>query len=147
MELHTVRRLKGNKLSAKRVGRGIGSGKGGHYSGRGGKGQTQRSSTNRPVGFEGGQVPLFKRLPMLRGNKNPPMSQLTAVDITKLSIFKSGEVVTPIVLLQKKVLKNFARKGIKIIGNSKFDKKLTLKDFSYSKAARESLEKAGSVLE
>ena len=75
------------------------------------------------------------------------MSQLTAVDITKLSIFKSGEVVTPIVLLQKKVLKNFARKGIKIIGNSKFDKKLTLKDFSYSKAARESLEKAGSVLE
>src|SRR3990167_3196593 len=70
MELHTPTRLKGNKKPAKRIGRGIGSGVGGHTVGRGQKGQKSRTGYNIPRGFEGGQVPLYKKLPQIGGFKN-----------------------------------------------------------------------------
>ena len=144
MELHNLIKLKGKQRSAKRVGRGGGSGKGWHTTGRGQKGQKARVGHSIPVGFEGGQVPLYKRLPMLGGFHNHRTKRVIGVALEKLNVFKEGATVTPKDLADKKIIKHVPREGVKILANGELKKKLTLKGFLFSKSAREKLEKAGA---
>lgn len=142
MELNKL--IKTAKKSAKRRGRGYGSGKGGHTIGRGAKGQKARN--NVPVGFEGGQIPLYKKLPQLGGFKNPTKKEIGTVSLAKLNVFKDGSKVTPEKLIEKGIFKKLPKYGVKILATGELDKKLTLKGFLASKAAIEKIEKSGSKL-
>lgn len=145
MELNKLKKIKGNKSKAKRVGKGIGSGKGGHTVGKGMKGQKSRSGNNIPFGFEGGQVPLYKKLPQIGGFKNPNPTKTVSVTLKSLNKI-SAKTVTPQTLVDENILKSIPRDGVKLIGNTKVDKKLTLEGFLISTGAREALEKAGCTI-
>ena len=134
------------KKSAKRVGRGYGSGKGGHTSGRGTKGQNARKGHKFGLGFEGGQVPLFKRLPQLGGFKNHNSKVVLTVYTSDLNKFKGGEELTPKVLMEKGIISYIPRYGVKILKGGELKKKLVLKGFAFSKGAREEVEKSGSSI-
>lgn len=136
------------KQNSKRVGRGIGSGKGGHTSGRGTKGQKSRSGYKQPrPGFEGGRMPLSRRLPKLRGfsreiidNKLTYIVSLTDLD----QVFNDGEVVDNASLIEKKLIKGISKPyEIKILKNGEITKKLTFSGLKISKAAEKAIEKAG----
>jgi large subunit ribosomal protein L15 len=130
--------VKISKRKAKRVGRGIGSGKGGHTSGRGNKGQKSRTGRNIPSFFEGGQVPIIKRLPQKRGKGNSPVSQRVEIlNLDKFSRFNEGDTVSPEV---------FGLKNAKILGRGDIVKKLVFLGFSYSKSAREKITKSGGKI-
>jgi|SRR3989338_3548026 len=146
MNLNELKKIQGNKRPAKRLGRGRGSGKGMHTVGRGQKGQKARQGYNLPRGFEGGQVPLFRRLPMMGGFKNPLSKDIIALDISKLNIFEDGSEVTVQNLLEKGVVKRLPKYGVKLLGSGKLTKKLTLKGFLVSKSAGEKIYKAGAKL-
>ncbi len=147
MELSNLKKLKGNNRPAKRRGRGIGSGKGGHTTGRGNKGQKARTGYNLPVGFEGGQVPLFKRLPQMGGFKSHRTRKVLPLTLSRLEIFKDGQEITPDVLVREGLFKTLANNTkIKILGTGQITKKLELKGFIYSKSAKEKLEKAGAKI-
>jgi|SRR3989344_7326739 len=145
MKLHTLARLKGNKKPAKRIGRGIGSGVGGHTVGRGQKGQKSRTGYNIPRGFEGGQVPLYKKLPQIGGFKNKfrNKKKMFVVSLAFFNSFEDGVEVTPKDVLSGKKAKD----GIKILSTDKFVKKLTFKGFRFSAKAREMVEKAGGIVQ
>ncbi len=128
----------------KRRGRGYGSGKGGHTIGRGAKGQKARN--NISVGFEGGQIPLYKKLPKLSGFKNPTKKEIGSISLTKLNVFKEDSEVTPETLVERGIIKKLPKYGVKILANGELEKKLTLKGFMASKAAIEKIEKSGSKL-
>lgn len=130
--------------SSKRRGRGMGSGKGGHTVGRGIKGQKSRNKV--AVGFEGGQVPLYKRLPQIGGFKNPTRKNVVSISLSVLNSFKDGSTVTPESLLEKKIIKRIPRHGVKILGNGELEKKLTLKGFSTSATVLAKIEKSGSKI-
>lgn len=144
MELHRLPKTKQNK-KGKRVGRGYGSGKGGHTTGRGTKGQKARSKVN--VGFEGGQIPLYKRLPQLGGFRNPTKKRTVSVSISKLNSFREGSTVTPKDLLEKGIISVLPKHGVKLLGNGELGKKLKLRGFKVSKSAKEKIEKSKSTLE
>jgi large subunit ribosomal protein L15 len=147
MELSNLEKIKGLKRAKKTIGRGIGSGKGGHTVGRGNKGQKARSGSHKPwAGFEGGQVPLYKRLPQLRGFRVYGKIDPTIINISMLNNFEDGTEVTVEKLLSSKVLNEATKVGVKILGNGELKKKLTLKGFTYSTSAREKIEKAGSKI-
>ena len=130
--------LKIKKRSAKRVGRGIGSGKGGHTSGRGNKGQKSRTGGNIPSFFEGGQVPIIKRLPQKRGKGNSTVSrEIPIVNLNVFSKFKDGEKVTP---------KSLGLVTAKILSDGEISKKIIFSGFYYSKAAAEKIKKAGGTI-
>lgn len=147
MKLNTLKKVEGNKGPKKRIGRGHGSGKGFHTVGRGQKGQKSRVGHNIPAGFEGGQVPLFKKLPKLGGFKNPRTKDIVAVSISRLGKLNADKEVNAKVLLAAGIIKYMPKYGVKLIGNGKVANKLTLKGFKYSKSAKELLEKSGCVLE
>lgn len=129
----------------KRVGRGDGSGHG-TTSGRGTKGQLSRSGGKVRLGFEGGQMPLHRRIPHLRGFKNTRKKEFNILNVGELDRFKSGDVVD-YEYLQKNGLimrKNFP---LKILGNGEIKKKLTVKANSFSKSAVEKIEAAGGKVE
>jgi large subunit ribosomal protein L15 len=148
MNLFNIIKVLGNKRKSKRVGRGYGSGKGGHTSGKGAKGQKARSGNKHLVGFEGGQVPLYKRLPQMGGFKNPNSKNVVSVNLKDLNAFRTGAKVTPQDLVGKKIIRELPRKAfVKILGDGTLEKKLTLKGFLYSKTAKEALEKAGCELQ
>lgn len=142
MELNKL--IKTNTKKAKRRGRGYSSGKGGHTIGRGAKGQKARNNVS--LGFEGGQVPLFKRLPQLGGFKNPTKKEIKGISLSALNVFKEGTEVTPESLLEKGIIKKMPKYGVKILANGELEKKLELKGFQTSKAAAEKIEKSGSKL-
>ncbi len=144
MELNNLTKIKGNRRSAKRVGRGGGSGKGWHTTGRGQKGQKARTGYNIPVGFEGGQVPLYKKLPMMGGFKNHRSKRVSIVSLEVLNRFKDGDTVTAQDLVAKGILKQLPKESVKILANGNLTKKLTLKGFAVSKSAKEKLAKSGS---
>jgi large subunit ribosomal protein L15 len=140
--------LKPSKNSVKKrkkVGRGNGSGHG-TTSGRGTKGQLSRSGGKVRIGFEGGQMPLQRRIPHLKGFKNTRKKQFNIINIEQLEGFKNGSVVD-IEFLKKNGLVMSKDNPVKILGNGKLTKKLTVKANFFSKNAGEKIKKAGGSLE
>lgn len=144
MKLHELGTAEGVKSRAKRVGRGIGSGHG-KTSGRGHKGQKARSGGGVRPGFEGGQMPLYRRIPK-RGFTNVFKKEYSIVNLDKLNVFEEGAVVTPEALLEAGIVKK-VRDGIKILGNGDLEKSLTVKAHKFSKSAAEKIEAAGGKAE
>lgn len=135
-----------NKKVVKRRGRGNGSGKG-TFSGRGMNGQTARAGGKRRPGFEGGQTPLIRKMPKLKGFKNPNHIDFQVVNVEKLEIFDDGSTINIADLYEKNLI-NRKDRPIKILGNGKLTKKLEVKVDRVSSSAREKIEKAkGKVVE
>lgn len=144
MRLHDLKPAEGAKRERKRVGRGIGSGLG-KTSGRGHKGQKARSGGNVRPGFEGGQMPLTRRLPK-RGFTNIFKKEYAIVNLSLLDNFEDGSVVTPELLIEKGLIKK-VKDGIKILGSGDLNKKLTVKAHKFSKSAVEKIESVGGKAE
>jgi len=145
LELHNMKPADGSKKSAKRLGRGIGSGLG-KTSGKGHKGQWARSGGGVRPGFEGGQMPLTRRLPK-RGFKNRFVKVYTIVNVSELEKFENGTEITPEVLLSNGVISKIEANGVKVLGNGALTKKLVVKASKFSKSAVEAIEKAGGSVE
>jgi len=135
----------GSKRGRKRVGRGDGSGQG-TYSGRGCKGQKSRAGYKMRPGFEGGQLPLIKRLPQKRGFVNIFRTEYSTVNIDKLGIFEPGSEVTPEKLVAAGVVKSL-RRPIKILAAGEIAHPLVIKANKFSAAAKAKIEAAGGKVE
>lgn len=135
----------GSKKGRKRVGRGDGSGHG-TYSGRGSKGQKSRAGYKMRPGFEGGQLPLIKRLPRKRGFTNIFRTEYSPVNLDKLSVFEAGSEVTPEKLLAAGVVKSL-RRPIKILAGGEISHPLVIKANKFSAAAKAKIEAAGGKVE
>ncbi len=145
MDLSNLRPAAGSKHSdAFRVGRGHGSGNG-KTAGRGQKGQKSRSGGNTRVGFEGGQMPLYRRIPK-RGFKCINSKKIVAISVAELERFEADSVVTVETLREAGLVKN-SFDGVKILGNGELSKKLTVQVNAYSKSAAEKIEAAGGKAE
>lgn len=144
MRLHDLRPAEGSRRNRKRVGRGIGSGMG-KTSARGQKGQKSRTGGNPRPGFEGGQMPLTRRLPKV-GFTNIFKKEYEVINISALDRFDNGCVITPEVL-EKAGMVNNKKDGIKILGNGDITKKFTVKANKFSKTAVEKIESAGGKAE
>ncbi|MEF3303347.1 50S ribosomal protein L15 [Paenibacillus sp. GYB003] len=144
MKLHELSPAPGSKKTRNRVGRGIGSGNG-KTSGKGHKGQNARSGGGVRLGFEGGQNPLYRRLPK-RGFNNPFRTEYAIVNLSELNQFAAGTEVTPELLLQSGVVKN-PKDGIKILGNGELTVGLTVKANKFSESAVEKIQAAGGKTE
>ena len=144
MELSNLQPAAGSKHSDNfRRGRGHGSGNG-KTAGKGHKGQKARSGAPRP-GFEGGQMPLYRRLPK-RGFKNRNSKEIVAINISELERFRSGSTVTIEKMMEVGLIKN-PRDGVKILGNGEFTKKLNVKANAFSASAKEKIEALGGTVE
>ena len=135
----------GSKKSRKRVGRGDGSGHG-TYSGRGVKGQKSRSGYKRKRGFEGGQLPLVKRLPKKRGFINIFRTEYSVVNLNRLNIFESGSEITPERLVATGLVKSL-KNPVKILSDGDIDHPLSVKAHRFSAAAKAKIEAAGGTVE
>jgi len=135
----------GSKKSRKRVGRGDSSGHG-SYSGRGCKGQKARTGGKMPRGFEGGQLPLIKRLPQKRGFVNIFRTEYSVVNVGKLNMFEAGSEVTPERLVAAGVVKSLGH-PIKILGDGEISHPLVVKVNKFSAAAKAKIEAAGGTVE
>ena len=145
MKLNSIVAPDGAKHDRKRVGRGVGSGLG-KTSGRGHKGQNARSGGGVRPGFEGGQLPLFRRLPK-RGFKNALFKvRYAVINLSDLDKFEDGAVVTPELLKEMGLIKK-QLDGVKVLGNGKLTKKLTVKANKFSDAALREIEKIGGKAE
>lgn len=145
MKLHELSYTKGARHSKKRIGRGTGSGQG-NTAGRGNHGQNSRSGGGVRLGFEGGQNPLYRRLPK-RGFTNAPFKkEFAIINLDQLNRFNDGDVVTPELLIESKIVKN-AKDGIKILGNGNLEKKLTVKAAKFSATAQKAIEEKGGSIE
>lgn len=145
MKLHTLRPNEGATKEAKRVGRGVGSGLG-KTSGKGHKGQNARSGGGVRPGFEGGQLPLFRRLPK-RGFSNAKFkTRYAVINLSDLNRFDDGATVTPEILKEMGLIKN-GLDGIKVLGNGTLEKKLNVKAHKFSNVAKEQIEKLGGKIE
>lgn len=144
MKLNELKPVEGARHSRKRVGRGTGSGHG-KTSCRGHKGQNARSGGGVRPGFEGGQTPLFKRLPK-RGFTNVNRKEYAVVNVEDLNVFEAGSVVT-IETLQEKGLVKKVYDGLKVLGNGNLNVKLTVKAHKFSKAAEAAITTAGGTIE
>jgi len=144
MKLHELRPAEGARKAPKRVGRGTGSGLG-RNAGKGEKGQKSRSGGGVRPGFEGGQMPLYRRLPK-RGFTNIFAKEYVAINVDRLNIFENGTEVTPDMLLETGVVSKLYD-GIKILGNGELTKSLTVKATKFSKSAVEKIEAAGGKIE
>jgi large subunit ribosomal protein L15 len=145
LKLNELEILKGKTGNKKRVGRGIGSGKGGHTSGRGAKGQKARSGGSKPnLGFEGGQVPLYKRMPQLRGFRVHGKVAPVAISLNIFNAFKDGDIVTPRILKEARIIRLLPKLGLKVLSTGELKKKISFKGFKISAAALEKIEKAGA---
>ena len=144
MELSNLRPADGSKHSDNfRRGRGHGSGNG-KTAGKGHKGQKARSGAPR-IGFEGGQMPLYRRIPK-RGFKNRNTLDIVSINVSRLEVFENGDTVTVESLIEKGIVKN-TRDGVKILGNGEITKKLTVKVDAFSATAKEKIEAAGGSIE
>ncbi|MGM9927145.1 MAG: 50S ribosomal protein L15 [Bacillus sp. (in: firmicutes)] len=144
MKLHELKPAEGSRQERKRKGRGIGSGNG-KTAGKGHKGQNARSGGGVRLGFEGGQTPLFRRLPK-RGFTNINRKDYAVVNLDTLNVFEDGTEVTPALLIETGIVKK-EKAGIKILANGKIEKKLTVKAHKFSSAAKEAIEAAGGQTE
>lgn len=144
MKLHELKPAAGSRKAPKRIGRGTGSGLG-RNAGKGEKGQNARSGGGVRPGFEGGQMPLYRRLPK-RGFTNPFSKELVSINVDRLNIFENGTEITPEILLEKRVISK-VKDGVKILGNGTLEKSLTVKGCKFSKSAIEKIEAAGGKVE
>jgi len=144
MKIHELKPAEGSVTAPKRVGRGCGSGLG-KTSGRGHKGQKARSGGGVRRGFEGGQMPLSRRLPK-RGFTNIFAKKYTEINVSALEVFDNDTVVTPELLLEKRIIRK-VNDGLKILGNGEITKKLTVKATKFTKAAQEKIEAVGGKVE
>jgi large subunit ribosomal protein L15 len=135
----------GSRHKRKRVGRGVGSGHG-TYSCRGCKGQNSRSGGGVGLRFEGGQTPLVKRLPRVRGFTNIFKTEYSLVNVQRLEVFDEGTEVTPERLLDAGIVSNL-KKPVKILGDGEIKRPLTVRANKFSKVAREKIEGAGGKAE
>lgn len=145
MKLHELKYVEGaRKANVKRLGRGHGSGLG-KTSGKGNKGQNARSGGGVPIGFEGGQTPLYRRIPK-RGFTNFTRVEYAVVNLESLNRFEDGAEISPVILKEAGLVKN-EMDGIKVLGRGQLEKKLTVKAHKFSKSAEEAIVKAGGSVE
>ena len=144
MKLQRLSPPEGAKRTSKRVGRGIGSGRG-KTSGRGHKGQKARSGGTKGPAFEGGQMPLVRRVPK-RGFTNPFKVRFASVNIKDLEMFDENTVVSPEVLQSSGIIRR-ARDRVKILGDGDITKPLTVRAHAFSRSAIEKIEQAGGKVE
>ena len=144
MNLSNLKPAKGSQKARKRVGRGPGSGHG-KTSCRGHKGQNSRSGGGAPLGFEGGQMPLTRRLPK-RGFTNIFKKRYALINITDLAVFDKDSIVDEVALVEKGLVGK-VYDGIKLLGNGEIDKSVTLKVHKWSKAAMDKVVAAGGKIE
>ena len=145
MRIDTLQPAEGARTSKKRLGRGIGSGLG-KTSGKGHKGQWARSGGGVRIGFEGGQMPLARRLPKT-GFDNAWKKVYSVINLDKLEVFEDGAVVTAELLLEKGILSKIEPYGLKVLGDGELTKKVTVKAAKFSKSAVEKIEKIGGKVE
>lgn len=145
MKLHEMAPQEGAKKSVKRLGRGIGSGHG-KTSCKGHKGQWARSGGGVRPGFEGGQMPITRRLPK-RGFNNEFKKEYTIVNIDSLNVFENGEIVNAASLIEKGIVNDVAAYGVKILGNGNLEKSLTVQANKFTASAQEKIEQAGGKVE
>lgn len=144
MRLHELKPAAGSRKAPKRIGRGTGSGLG-RNAGKGEKGQNARSGGGVRPGFEGGQMPLFRRLPK-RGFTNIFAKEYVEINVDRLNVFENGTVVTEELLLERRVVSKLLD-GVKVLGNGTLEKSLTVKATKFSKSAAEKIEAAGGKVE
>ena len=144
MKLHELQPAEGSRKERNRVGRGLGSGNG-KTSGRGMKGQNSRSGGGVRTGFEGGQMPIYRRLPK-RGFKNIFAKEYAEVNVSSLNRFEDGAVVDPVALIEEGILKNVLD-GVRILGDGELTKKLTVKANGFTKSAENKIKAAGGEVE
>ena len=142
--LNELKPVPGARHAKKRIGRGTGSGHG-KTAGKGNKGQNARSGGGVRPGFEGGQIPLFQRLPK-RGFQNINRKEYAIVNLCDLNVFDNGTVVTPDLLIDAKIIKDI-KSGVKILGCGTLEKKLTIKAHKFSASASEEIKRAGGTAE
>ena len=146
MKLHELSPQEGSVKTRFRKGRGAGSGNG-KTAGKGHKGQNARSGGGVRPGFEGGQLPLYRKLPK-RGFKNALFTkEYTVVNVESLNKFSDGEVVDSAALLAKGIISDVAKNGVKILGEGRINKKLTVKAAVFSGSAKEKIEAVGGKTE
>ena len=144
MKLHELKPAFGATTAPKRLGRGTGSGLG-KTSGKGHKGAKARSGGGKRPGFDGGQMPLVRRLPK-RGFYNPFRTEYVAINVDRLEVFEDGTTVTPVELIEQGIIKKI-EDGIKIMGNGELTKKLTVQAAKFTATAKEKIEAAGGKAE
>ena len=144
MKLHELHPAEGSTAAQKRLGRGSGSGLG-KTSGKGHKGAKARSGGGKRPGFEGGQMPLYRRVPK-RGFNNVFRTEYAEVNVERLEAFENGETVTAQALLEKKIIRK-ELDGIKILGGGELTKKLTVQAAKFSASAKEKIEAVGGKAE
>ena len=142
MKLHELKPAEGSRQVRNRVGRGTSSGNG-KTAGRGQKGQKARSKVR--LGFEGGQMPLFRRMPK-RGFNNINRKEYAIVNLENLNKFEDGAEVTPALMVEAGIVKN-EKDGVKVLGNGELNKKLTVKANKFSASAKAAIEAAGGQAE
>ena len=144
MKLHELKPAEGSRKPRRRVGRGIGSCMG-KTSTRGTKGQFSRTGGGTRPGFEGGQMPLYRRLPK-RGFKNTFAKKYAEVNVEQLNCFDNGAVVDPAALIEAGILKNVLD-GVRVLGNGELTKSLTVQAQGFTKSAQQKIEAAGGKAE
>ena len=144
MKLHELQATEGSRFEHYRKGRGLGSGNG-KTAGKGHKGQNARSGGGVALGFEGGQLPLWRALPK-RGFKNVNHVNYATINVSALNKFENGTVVTPALLIESGLVSK-ELDGIKVLGNGKLEKSLTVQAKAFSKAAEEAINNAGGKIE
>ena len=146
MELNNLKPNKGAVKKRKRVGRGTASGYG-KTAGRGQDGQHSRSGVGIRIGFEGGQMPLYKRLPKRGFNNYDFEKRYTIINLDRLSVFEDGAEVTAEILKDAGIIKKIEKDGLKILGGGEITKKITIKADKFTKSALEKIEAAGGKAE
>lgn len=144
MKLHELHPAEGSTTAAKRLGRGVGSGLG-KTSGKGHKGAKARSGGGKRPGFEGGQMPLYRRVPK-KGFTNIFGTDYATVNVENLNVFEDGAVVDAQVLIDAGLIRK-AQDGLKVLGNGELTKKLTVKAAKYTASAKEKIEAVGGTAE
>ena len=143
MQSNSIKASAGARKARKRVARG---GSRGAQAGRGHKGQNSRAGGGKGPGFEGGQTPWYRRLPIYRGFKNPFRTDYQEVKLSQLEAFENGATISPEVLVEKKILRNL-NKPIKLLGNGKLTKKLTVHLHAATASAKAAVEAVGGKVE
>lgn len=144
MKLNELKAVKGARHERERIGRGTSSGQG-KTAGRGQGGQKQRSGGKVRLGFEGGQTPLFRRIPK-RGFTNINRKEFAIVNLDDLNVFEDGSTVNPVDFIEAGIVKN-EKAGIKVLGNGQLERKLNIKAAKFSASAKEAIESAGGSCE